>query len=232
MQLFYCNTFDDDLAILNDDESRHCKVLRKSVSDILWLTDGLGHLFKCELHAFKGNSVVLKVLSKEVKERSRTYTFHLFISPTKQNDRMEWMLEKSVEAGLDSITFIETEHSEKHRINRQRLEKIVISAMKQSGQFHLTQINDLIKLEAIQFDGNALYAHCRSDDKKKELKDYQDLIQRTNNVSIVIGPEGDFSENELHILSNKGAFPLGLGKTRLRTETAGFYCSAVLNALF
>jgi 16S rRNA (uracil1498-N3)-methyltransferase len=140
------------------------------------------------------------------------------------------MFEKAVEAGLDEITFIETEHSEKNRINISRLDRIALSAVKQSAQFYLPKINPLVKLNAIQFDDTFLVTHCNEDETKVSLVDAIRSHKQNTTISILIGPEGDFSNAEIEKILQKNVRAISLGNNRLRTETAGLYCAMVLNA--
>lgn len=230
MQLFFTSNTDGNKAFLDAEETRHCKVLRKKEGDKLQVIDGKGQLMECSVLAFKKDLTELEILHSDLHPRQRPYYFHLYIAPTKQNERMEWMLEKCIEAGLDEITFIETRHSEKTRINMARLEKIAISAIKQSGQYYLPGINPLTDLDKIPVSKDFLVAHCGQGEKSSLMKAVHPIGKDTY-ISIMIGPEGDFSEQEVKELLEKGARPVSLGNSRLRTETAGLYCSVMLNGL-
>jgi 16S rRNA (uracil1498-N3)-methyltransferase len=230
MQLFFCENLQGSTVVLNEEESRHCKVLRKQIGDEILVIDGQGTIANCRILKFQGKELHLDLLKSEKKDRSRNYYFHLYIAPTKQNDRIEWMFEKAVEAGLDEITFIETEHSEKNRINISRLERIALSAIKQSAQFYLPKINPLVKLNTIQFDGSFLLAHCSEEEMKIGLIEALHSGNQTKKISILIGPEGDFSSGEIQNFRQKNLRSISLGNNRLRTETAGLYCAMVLNA--
>ena len=230
MQLFFCDNLQGPTAILNEEESRHCKVLRKQIGDEVYVIDGLGALALCRITKIQGKEMLLELINLERLKKSRDYYFHLFIAPTKQNDRIEWMFEKAVEAGLDEITFIETEHSEKNRVNISRLERIALSAIKQSAQFYLPKINPLVKLSSISLDGNYMAAHCRDDAEKIGLVEALGKSKNIKSFSILIGPEGDFSPAEIQRFEQKNVLPISLGNNRLRTETAGLYCAMVLNA--
>lgn len=230
MQLFFCDNLQGTSAVLNEEESRHCKVLRKQIGDEILVIDGQGTLANCRISKFQGKELHVDVLKSEKKGKSRDYYFHLYIAPTKQNDRIEWMFEKAVEAGLDEITFIETEHSEKNRINISRLERIALSAIKQSAQFYLPKINPLVKLNTIQFDDSFLLAHCSEEESKIGLIEALHRDNQIKKISILIGPEGDFSFSEIQNFQQKNVRSVSLGNNRLRTETAGLYCAMVLNA--
>lgn len=230
MQLFFCDNLQGATAVLNEEESRHCKVLRKQIGDEILVIDGKGTLATCRIVKSQGKELYLDILHSEKKSKTRNYYFHLYIAPTKQNDRIEWMFEKAVEAGLDEITFIETEHSEKNRINISRLDRIALSAVKQSAQFYLPKINPLVKLNAIHFDDTFLLAHCSEDATKVGLVEAIRSHKQNTIISILIGPEGDFSNAEIEKFLQKNVQAISLGNNRLRTETAGLYCAMVLNA--
>jgi 16S rRNA (uracil1498-N3)-methyltransferase len=230
MQLFFTAQTDEDKAYLDAEETRHCKVLRKNPGDTIHVINGQGGLMECVLLAVKKDVSELEIIERQHFPRSRAYYFHLLIAPTKQNERMEWMLEKAIEAGLDEITFIETEHSEKSRINMGRLEKIAISAMKQSGQFYLPKINPLKGFDQVNIDENTLIAHCGEGYKTRYADAVNPLING-GNIKVFIGPEGDFSIAEVNNAMSKGAKAISLGNSRLRTETAGLYCAIMLNGL-
>jgi 16S rRNA (uracil1498-N3)-methyltransferase len=229
MQLFFYQELENGECFLNAEETRHCKVLRKNIGDQIQCIDGKGSLILAEIESLKKDSTLLKIISKQKFEKSRPSFVHLIISPTKNSERIEWMLEKCVEMGLDKLTFIETQHSEKHRINLERLKKIAISALKQSGQYHLPEIEELKPLSQVELPGLSLLAHCR-EDKKHSLVEVLNDNAKYENINVLIGPEGDFSEEEIDSLLKKNCQSISLGNTRLRTETAGLYAIAVINS--
>lgn len=231
MQLFFSSAIEGNTAFLDGDEARHCKVLRKQEGDQINIINGKGLMLLGRIVKIGRDKVEAEIYDSIVQPEKRDYYFHLFIAPTKQSERMEWMLEKAVEVGLDEVTFIETEYSEKHRLNLGRLEKIAISAIKQSLQFYLPVINPLTPLKQLKFDDNAFIAHCMPDDQKTSLASVSRKLQAGAKISILIGPEGDFSEQEIRHCLAMGAKSLELGANRLRTETAGLYCAVMLNGL-
>lgn len=230
MQLFFTAQTEADKAYLDAEETRHCKVLRKNPGDTIHVMNGLGELMECVVLSIKKDVSELEIRERRHFPRSRAYYFHLLIAPTKQNERMEWMLEKAIETGLDEITFIETEHSEKSRINMGRLEKIAISAMKQSGQFYLPKINPLTPWKQVNVDEHTLIAHCGHGPKLR-FSEAVSGLQGGGKVRVLIGPEGDFSDTEIKSALDRGAKAISLGNSRLRTETAGLYCAVMLNGL-
>lgn len=231
MQLFFSNTFNSGKAFLDEEETRHCKVLRKNTGDKIHVIDGKGYSYTCLIIKIGSKETELEILESNELVKLRDYRFHLIIAPTKQNDRIEWMLEKAIETGLDEITFISCEHSEKTRINIARLEKIAISAIKQSGQGYLPKINPLIELNKLDIPANTFLAHCREDSERLYFSDALKQSGIGKEISVLIGPEGDFSEKEIQILIQKGAIPVSFGKSRLRTETAGIYAAVSVNCV-
>ena len=221
MQLFYNpNILEDTVEIsFSKEESRHIvKVLRKSVGDILYITNGFGWLFTSEIINADIKKCIVKVLSKEHKLK-RNYKLHLAVAPTKMNDRFEWFLEKATEIGIDSITPIICDHSERKIVKEERLKKIVESAMKQSLQCYLPTLNEAVSFNNYtkqEFSGQLFIAHC----EETERKSLKSQIEANQEVTIMIGPEGDFSIKEIAQALQIGFKPVTLGETRLRTETA------------
>jgi 16S rRNA (uracil1498-N3)-methyltransferase len=199
---------------LNEEESRHIKVLRLRDGDEIQVTDGKGHLATCVLIKVD-KSCTLQTSHIEL-HASLAPKIHLYVAPTKNSDRMEWLVEKAVEIGVASITFLVCENSERTHQKPDRIERVAISAMKQSLQYHLPQMQFDIKFLSAWNDapGFKLLAHCEEGEKillSTWEEDHHEL-------SIFIGPEGDFSPSE--IANAKSHRALSLGQTRLRTETA------------
>ncbi|MFL1011608.1 16S rRNA (uracil(1498)-N(3))-methyltransferase [Flavisericum labens] len=221
MQLFYSPNIDENTEdfTFNKEESKHIvRVLRKSVGDTLNITNGKGWLFTAEVSIPNINKCRAKIVSNEFQPKN-SYHLHLVVAPTKMNDRYEWFLEKATEIGVDSITPIICDHSERKVIKPERFERILQSAMKQSLNCHLPKLNEAIAFQDFisqHFTGDLFIAHCEETDRKS-LK--SQLNQKTD-ITILIGPEGDFSTNEINLAIENGFKPVTLGKTRLRTETA------------
>lgn len=221
MQLFYNPDIHEATSSFTFDkeESKHIvKVLRKSVGDVLHITNGLGWMFDAEII----NADIKKCqanISNAKQHPKREYKLHLAVAPTKMNDRFEWFLEKATEIGIDTITPILCDHSERKVIKLDRFEKILQSAMKQSLQCYLPTINELTPFNNFvnqDFEGQKYIAHCEDSDRKllkNQLKPDQDIV-------ILIGPEGDFSVKEIETALQHNFIPVTLGNTRLRTETA------------
>jgi 16S rRNA (uracil1498-N3)-methyltransferase len=221
MQLFYLNTLNDSSTVFNfnKDESRHIvKVLRKSNGDILHITNGKGWLFEAEILDNNIKSVQAKIVKKELHEKL-PYELHIAIAPTKNMDRLEWFMEKATEIGISEITPIICDNSERRVVKMERLERIVQSAVKQSLRTYMPVIHEAVgfnDLIARTSEAQKFIAHCVPDDKQS----LKNSIIPGKNVMILIGPEGDFSVNEIQIALKAGFIPVTLGQTRLRTETA------------
>jgi len=221
MQLFYAPDIDNQTNefVFDKEESKHIvKVLRKSEGSILHITNGKGFLFICEVILASEKKCVVKINESQFTE-SKNYSIHMVVAPTKMNDRYEWFLEKAAEIGVDEITPIICDHSERKIIKTERFDKILISAMKQSNQMYLPVLNEPIKLTDFlskEISGQKFIAHCEESDKV-ELKD---RIETQQIYTLLIGPEGDFSTNEINKALANGYLPVALGNTRLRTETA------------
>jgi len=192
----------------------------------LFVTNGLGILFKTEITLASDSKCTVKIVFIEKTEPSKYY-LHLAVAPTKMNDRYEWFLEKATEIGVSEITPIICEHSERKIIKTERFDKIIQSAMKQSNQMYLPKLNDPILFKdfiKIENNDTKFIAHCE-ENEKKSLK--ESLNPKTN-ATILIGPEGDFSKKEIQMALDNEYLPISLGNTRLRTETAAIIaCSQV-----
>lgn len=221
MQLFFNSELstDSNQIQFSKEESRHIvKVLRKSVGDLLHITNGRGVLFTSEIISANLKGCIANLTSFETK-LPRTYKLHLAVAPTKMNDRYEWFLEKATEIGIDSITPIICDNSERRVIKAERYEKILLSAMKQSLNCYLPKLNETISYKDFvsqKHDGSLYIAHCE-ETNRKSLKHE---LKANQTITILIGPEGDFSTHEIELAMQSGFVPVSLGSTRLRTETA------------
>lgn len=221
MQLFFnSNISENDTSFSFDkEESRHIiKVLRKKTGDKLHITNGKGCLFEAELTLADIKHCSVNILSKSLQNK-RTYNLHLAVAPTKMNDRYEWFLEKATEIGIETITPIICDHSERKVVKTERLEKIIQSAMKQSLQCYLPKLNAPIAFKDFvnqDFSEQKFIAHCEETDKKS----LKSQLKKNNDYLILIGPEGDFSVKEIEMALQHNFIPVTLGNTRLRTETA------------
>ncbi|WP_406844008.1 16S rRNA (uracil(1498)-N(3))-methyltransferase [Flavobacterium soyae] len=221
MQLFYNPDIDETTESFSFDkeESRHIiKVLRKKDSDILHVTNGLGLLFETEITLASDNKCIVNVRSIK-KSPEPKFRLHLAVAPTKMNDRFEWFLEKATEIGIQEITPIICDRSERKVINLERFEKIILSAMKQSNETYFPKLNDAISFKEFMKQKNQglqFIAHCEETDKKS----LKETLKPNEDVTLLIGPEGDFSEKEIALAIENKYQPVTLGNTRLRTETA------------
>lgn len=229
MQLFYTPDISENNYTFSKEESRHCiKVLRKKVGDDIHLVDGKGSLYHTTLIDDDPKGCKVEVKQKEVDFNKRNYRIHMVVSPTKNNDRFEWFLEKATELGVDEITPIICQNSERKVIKAERLNKILVSAMKQSLKAYLPQLNEAVSWkEFIQqkFNTDRFIAHC-GEGRKTPLKQW---LKPQQDVMILIGPEGDFSDTEVLEAMSSGFVPVSLGKSRLRTETAGVAACHTIN---
>ena len=233
MQLFYNPdiTTTSTSITFSKDESRHIvKVLRKTIGDILNITDGKEKLYAAEITQAIDKKCIATIKSWQEKPKSWNYYLHIAIAPTKLNDRFEWFLEKATEIGVDEISPIICEHSERRQLKTERMQKVVLSAMKQSLKCKLPILNPPVKLkEFIQKKDwdLGLMAHCE-ESNKKHLKSYFPMREK---IMILIGPEGDFSVNEIEYALNRGIHPVTFGESRLRTETAGIVACNYVSVL-
>ena len=222
MQLFYNSEISKKNQQITFDktESKHIiRVLRKKEGDILKITNGKGFLFDAEISFASDKKCMAEIIKVEEKLKPYNYYLHIAIAPTKNNDRIEWFLEKATEIGVDEITPIICQNSERRVVKLERFEKIIQSAMKQSLKFTLPKLNEPIKFNEFinqDFDGKICIAHCEKDDKNL----LKSVINPSEKTTILIGPEGDFSSEEIAKALAKNMTPVSLGESRLRTETA------------
>ena len=226
MQLFYNSELDAATKTFkfSKDESRHIvKVLRKSTGDLLLITNGKGWVFEAEIIIPNHNKCVVNILKSTFKA-PKPFTIHLAVAPTKMNDRYEWFIEKATEIGVDTITPIICQNSERKIIKTERFEKILQSAMKQSLHSYLPILAPAIRFsEFIKMpqEGTTFIAHCEEGNKLK----FKDQIKAGESITVLIGPEGDFSPQEIEMALKHQYIPVSLGASRLRTETAGIVAS-------
>lgn len=234
MNLFYSPdiTTEESRFAFSREESRHIvKVLRKTEGDKIHLTNGKGWVFEAEITLADIKHCTAHIIA-ETQQSPRDYHLHLAVAPTKMNDRYEWFLEKATEIGIDEITPVICDHSERTKIKPGRLEKIIQSAMKQSLSAYLPKLNPPVALEKFlqqKTDGQTFIAHCEEGKERFLLR--QKLIPGQK-ATVLIGPEGDFSGKEITLARDKGYIPVSLGDSRLRTETAAIvacHTAALLN---
>lgn len=229
--MFYSEEVSKGTGILDPEESRHCiKVLRKKMGDTIQVTNGKGTLYQASIENDDFKKCQFRVTSEEKIDPYRYYT-HIAVAPTKNSGRMEFLVEKATEAGVSEISFVQCEHSERKKLNIERLQKVAISAMKQSGRLILPKINGLERLssflERVSNDKNKFIAYVESDNASL----FPDLIARSDQNTILIGPEGDFSKKEVEMAEKHNFKQVSLGKYVLRTETAALFAVFSISAL-
>ena len=231
MHLFYSPDISTDQHTLSKEESNHAvRVLRLKQGDIVHLIDGNGGLYRAEITENDHEKCAVKVIDVQREYGKRNFYLHIAIAPTKNINRFEWFLEKAVEIGIDEITPVICKHSERKVLKTGRLGKILITAMKQSLKAYLPKLNEAINYSdfvRLGFDGQKFIAHYSEKVKESLQREYKP----GNNALILIGPEGDFSPNELALAVKSGYRPVGLGKSRLRTETAALVACHTINLL-
>lgn len=218
----------DQTVYLDEDESAHCaKVLRLRAGDQITVIDGVGGMYNAEITICDKRNCAARITEVVPDVYIRPYRNHVAIAPTKNIDRLEWFVEKAVEFGIDEITPLLCDHSERKVLKLDRLQKIAVSAVKQSGNVIIPIINELTPFSDFVKTATAdrrLIAHCEPGQKIF----LADNVERGQSVITLIGPEGDFSDQEIQLALNSGYLPTSLGNTRLRTETAGVSVCAYL----
>jgi 16S rRNA (uracil1498-N3)-methyltransferase len=230
VNLFYQPLIREGNHILDAEESRHCiKVLRKKAGDKIEIVDGRGTLYEAILTDDNFRQCRFRII-REIADVPRHFRIHVAIAPTKNTDRIEWFVEKSTEIGIDEISFIHCDHSERTNLKLDRIFRVAVTAMKQSLKATLPAINDLVEFSEFvesRSEEEKFIAHV-DPDNPKHLKD---VASSSSSYCILIGPEGDFSKAELDLAEKNGFRKVSLGKSRLRTETASLVACHTLNLL-
>jgi len=215
---------------LPSDEAMHAlRVLRMKEGDEMMLMDGQGNYYRAEVTLAQSKHCFYEIKEQMPQERQWKGHLHLAIAPTKMMERMEWMTEKAVEVGLDELSFLNCQFSERRQVKIPRLQKIMISAVKQSHKAWITQLNEMVSFNAFiqqSREGRKYIAHCYEEVPRTYLFDELRQTADTGDTTVLIGPEGDFSIEEVRQAVAAGYISVHLGKSRLRTETAGL--SAVM----
>lgn len=226
MNLFYQPGIQQGITYLDAEESRHAvRVLRMMEGDQFDLTDGKGCFYSIKITKADSKKCEFEILAKKEILKKNFY-IHIAIAPTKNIDRIEWFVEKAIEIGIDEISFILCKNSERKTINLERIEKIAVSAMKQSQQAWLPKLNPILPFKEILISNTdqKFIAYVDSSNPKH----LQSVTQHNKKYLVLVGPEGDFSEEELEIAIHHGFEKVSLGSNRLRTETAGLVAVQVL----
>jgi len=231
MKLFYTpNITNSKSYVLEENESKHAiKVLRLQLKDSITLVDGKGFFYDAEITSDHPKKCEVTILNKW-QETNTKPNLHLAIAPTKNNDRLEWLVEKATEIGIAEITPIICDHSERKVLKTDRIEKRAVAAMKQSLKATLPTINQAIKINDLLnkvFLGDKFIAYCYDENQNH----FKELYNTGKNCLVLIGPEGDFSKNEIDLALKQNFKPISLGQSRLRTETAGLYICNAFNLL-
>ncbi|MBQ1174650.1 MAG: 16S rRNA (uracil(1498)-N(3))-methyltransferase [Alistipes sp.] len=230
MQLFYAPEISLPRYTLPEEESKHCvRVLRMTVGDELHLTDGKGNMYRCKVVSDNVKRCEVEVVETWPEYERMSYGLTMCVAPTKNIDRFEWFLEKATEIGISEVYPLECDHSERRQIKLEREEKVITAAVKQSLKaYHpvlhdLTSVRDIIDMD---FEGEKYIAHC--DSSFGERPYLGNLVKKGANTLILIGPEGDFSKEEINFALQNGFKAISLGRERLRTETAAVVATTVV----
>lgn len=220
MNVFYLPDADLGLVTMPEDESKHCvKVLRMTEGETFCVTNGKGFLFDAELVEALPKRATVNLTNKRKGYDHWGFNLEIAIAPTKLNERTEWFLEKATEIGIDKVRLFTSFHSERRAANVERFEKVMVAAMKQSIKSRLPVIEDIVSFEKLvkqPFEGQKIIAWI-DDDVTETLCD---VYKKGGNALVLIGPEGDFSPEEVALARENGFVPVSLGDARLRTETA------------
>jgi 16S rRNA (uracil1498-N3)-methyltransferase len=234
MNYFFAENIGQETSFkLDEKESHHLiHVLRLHAGEKIMLVDGKGNLLQAEIQEAAKKTAIVKILNKEVQARNRNYNLHIAIAPVKSSDRFDLFLEKATEIGIDEITPIISQNSERRKFNPEKFNQTLIAAIKQSGNAWLPKLNEPVEFKKWIKDQSdtpvqKFICHCRPGEKQMLSKSYSLL----NNVIILIGPEGDFTEEEITLANQFQFVSATLGENRLRTETAGILSCAIVQII-
>ncbi|MFP5080760.1 16S rRNA (uracil(1498)-N(3))-methyltransferase [Pedobacter sp. JCM 36344] len=232
MHIFYTPDIESTEYTLNEEESKHCiRVLRLSKGSVISLIDGRGGFYKAEIVSDNKKNVTVSIIDTVLNYQKRNHYLHIAVAPTKNMDRLEWFLEKATELGIDEITPVICSRSERKVVKEERLSKVITSAVKQSLQAYHPKLNPCIDLSDflnLRFDGTKMIAHCVEGEAKQYISQIRMIDKK---YTILIGPEGDFTPEEIQVALDNDFKPLTLGNTRLRTETAALAACFEVNYL-
>ena len=233
MQLFYAPEITLPRYTLSEEESKHCvRVLRMRPEDELHITDGRGNMYRCKVVDDNVKRCVVEVVETMANYEPLSYGLTMAVAPTKNIDRYEWFLEKATEVGITEIYPIECDHSERRQIKAEREEKVITAAVKQSLKAYHPTLHPMTRFSEVvtmPFDGNKFIAHCNDSIGEREY--LGSLIEKGVKNLILIGPEGDFSEEEITFALENGFKAITLGKERLRTETAALIATVITSTI-
>ncbi|MDX2195518.1 MAG: RsmE family RNA methyltransferase [Cytophagales bacterium] len=231
--IFFAQNIINDNILLVHDEYHHCKnVMRYGIGSTVMVTDGNGNVYEGNIAKYDKNQAIINISLHKYISSPDKYTLHIAIAPTKNADRIEYFVEKAVEIGLHKLTFIMTERTERKAVNMDRIHKIAVAAMKQSQKYYLPQIHQPVDYKTfIQSENTSLkcIAYIENDVGQVPISKY--FGNGNNNYNILIGPEGDFSPEEITLAKKYEYIPVSLGTSRLRTDTAGIYVAACARSM-
>lgn len=234
MHRFYCPDIADTLT-LGEEDSKHCvKVLRMGEGDTIEVVDGNGNLYTCRISMAHPKRCAIEVLDKEQQPPHWGHRIVLAIAPTKNLDRIEWLVEKCVEMGVDRIIPLRCHNSERTVLKTERLKKIMVAAMKQSLKATLPQLDEMTSIMDViaeGVEGTRCIAYCDAMLPREQRHTLPSVYRPGSDVMVLIGPEGDFSPEEVQAATTAGFVPVTLGESRLRTETAGLMAVASIHAM-
>lgn len=239
MHIFYTPdiSFDAPSYTLNEEESKHCiRVMRLSLGSEIVLVDGNGGWFESVIVDDNAKRCTVNITKSLANYHKRTYSLHMAIAPTKNMDRTEWFLEKATELGLEELSLLLCQNSERGKIKTERLEKVAVAAIKQSQKAFLPKINDARSFHDFisshaDFSGGKYIAHCREPLSSNHKKHLKICYESGKNGLVLIGPEGDFTKEEITLALKNGFVEISLGNSRLRTETAALYACCIINMI-
>jgi 16S rRNA (uracil1498-N3)-methyltransferase len=230
MTIFYSPDILEN-SVLSEEESLHCaKVLRMNAGEEVFVVDGKGGQFRAKIITPHPKRTMVDILERQTIPTGRPAPIHIAIAPTKNMDRLEWFAEKVTEIGIDEITPVFCRFSERKTLNAERMQKIIVSAMKQSQKAHLPRLNlpcNVHQLIHSASEAQRFIAHCYESEKRL----LQHVYDKVTPALVLIGPEGDFSQEEVELALGKGFLPVSLGNSRLRTETAGVAACHTMNLM-
>ena len=229
MNLFFGIPSGDGTAVLTEEESAHCiRVLRKKAGENIFFTDGKGNYYQGSILSADPKKCTVSISETTKLFGKRNYSLHVAIAPTKNLDRFEWFLEKATEIGIDTVTPVICQHSERRVLKTERSKKVLLSAMKQSLKTFLPEIHEAMPLEEFfkkEMNGQKFICHGSS------TESFKNKMLPASHYTVLIGPEGDFTEDEIKLARENNFLPVNLGPSRLRTETAGVVACSIVSLL-
>ena len=228
MHVFYTPDIQNRAELPAEEAAHAIRVLRLQAGDEVTLTDGKGNFYRAEISVASNKRCLVNILETQPQEPLWQGHLHIAMAPTKNMDRTEWFAEKATEIGFDELTFLNCRFSERKVIKTERIQKILVSAIKQSLKARLPRLNEMTDFDKFvrqPFNGQKFIAHCYEGEKPL----LRDVSKRGQDALVLIGPEGDFSEEEVKLAIEQGFQPISLGRSRLRTETAALVACHILN---